>query len=129
MRALVLKIAINALAIWMATLVVPQVRVNRGSGDLLPFIGTFILIAMIFGVVNAIIKPVVKLFALPLYFVSLGLMAFVINALMLALTAWLAGDFFNIGSFLRGALPAAIIITFVSMILHIILPDGKSKDS
>ncbi|MGL4174090.1 MAG: phage holin family protein [Actinomycetota bacterium] len=128
MRSLILKVGINAVAIWIATMVVDPLRVSRGDGSTIGVIAVFLLLGLIFGVVNTIVKPVVKFFTLPFYFLSLGLVAFVVNALMLSITAGLAGSYFDIGSFWSGALPAAVIVTFVSLILHIVLPDPKDHD-
>jgi putative membrane protein len=126
MRSFAVKVAVNALAIWLATLVVPKLNVSRGDGSVLRLVLVLLFIGLLFGVVNAVIKPVVKLLTLPAYFLTLGLVAFVVNALMLALTAGLAGSYFDVGSFWTGALPAAVIVTLVSLILNAILPDAKS---
>ncbi len=126
MKSFVIKVVVNALAIWVATLVVPQLHVSRGDGSAVRAILVLLMIGLIFGVVNAVIKPVVRLLALPFYILTLGLLAFVVNALMLALTAGLAGGYFDVGSFWTGALPAAVIVTLVSLVLSAILPDGKT---
>jgi putative membrane protein len=127
MKPFAIKVAVNAVAIWVATLVVPQLHVSRGDGTAIRVVLMLLLIGLIFGVVNAVIKPVVRLLALPFYFLTLGLIAFVVNALMLALTAGLAGKYFDVGSFWSGALPAAVIVTLVSLALSAMLPDGKPK--
>ncbi|MGL5857505.1 MAG: phage holin family protein [Angustibacter sp.] len=125
MRSFAIKVGVNALAIWIATLVVPELKVARGDGTIVQLVLVLLLIGLIFGLVNAVIKPVVKVLALPFYVLTLGLVAFVVNALMLAITAGLAGDYFDIGSFWSGALPAAVIVTFVSLILGALVPDHR----
>ncbi len=123
MKAILLRLATNSFAIWVATLVIPQLQVNGDSAT--QRIITLIVIGAIFGVLNTFLKPVIKLLALPFYVFSLGLISFVVNAGLLSLTAYLAGDLFEVGSFISGALPAAILISFVSFVTHLFLPDSK----
>jgi putative membrane protein len=88
---------------------------------------TLILVALLFGVVNVVVKPVVKLLAFPLFILTLGLITLVINALMLLLTSWLAGKFdltFHVEGF-GTALLGALIISIVAWALHVVLPDDE----
>jgi putative membrane protein len=124
---LIIKIVVNAVAIWVATAVVPGVEVSEGDATLGRKIVTLLIVGAIFGVVNAVIKPIVKLFAFPFYILSLGLFAFVVNALMLMLVSWLAEQLnisFHIDDFFWSALAAAVVVTFVSMVLNLVLPDN-----
>ncbi len=128
MKSIAIKVVVNALAIWVATLVVPQVGVTGTvvSNQAL----TLLVVGALFGVVNAIIKPVVKLFSLPFYILTLGLFAFVVNALMLKLVEWLSeplGIGFSAGPFFWSTIGAAVVVTFVSMLLNVVLPDGRKK--
>jgi putative membrane protein len=122
---LIVKIVVNAVAIWVATAVVPGVEV---SGDGLGrTIITLLVVGAIFGVVNALIKPIVKLFSFPFYLLTLGLFAFVVNAFMLQIVSWLSGKLnisFHIDDFFWSALGAAVVVTFVSMVLNLVVPDG-----
>jgi uncharacterized membrane protein YvlD (DUF360 family) len=77
---LIIKIVVNAVAIWVATAIVPGVVVSDGNADLGRKIVTLLVVGALFGVVNALIKPTVKLFALPFYILTLGLFAFIVNA-------------------------------------------------
>ena len=125
MRAIITKVVINALAIWVATLVIPDVSVE--GGGLGKEIGSLVVVAVIFGLINTFIKPVVKFFSFPFYILTLGLFAFVINALMLELVDWLSdkiGISFETGPFFWSTLGAAVVVTFVSMILNVFVPDG-----
>jgi len=79
MRSVLVKIAVNAVAIWVAAAVVPGVDVS-GAGTA-KTIATLAVVGALFGLVNAFIKPVVKLFSFPFYILTLGLFAFVVNAL------------------------------------------------
>jgi putative membrane protein len=86
---------------------------------------TLVLVALIFGVVNFVVKPLVKLLSLPVLILSLGLFTLVINALMLLLTSWLA-DVVDLSFHVDGfwtALLGGLIISIVSWALNMILPD------
>jgi putative membrane protein len=83
-------------------------------------------VGALFGLINTFIKPVVKLFTLPLYLLTLGLISFVVNALMLKIVEWLSGKIgisFDAGPFFWSTLGAAVVVTFVAMILHVATPD------
>ena len=125
MRSIITKVVINAVAIWIATLVVPDVSVGE-DGGLGHRILSLLVVGALFGVVNAFIKPVVKLFTLPLYLLTLGLMTFVVNALMLKIVEWLSdriGISFEAGPFFWSTLGAAVVVTFVSLILNVTVRD------
>jgi putative membrane protein len=124
-RSIITKVVINAFAIWIATLVIPAVSV--GGGSVGHRVLSLVVVGALFGLINTFIKPVVKLFTLPLYILSLGLISFVVNALMLKIVEWLSGKIgitFDAGPFFWATIGAAVVITFVSMILHVIIPDG-----
>ena len=127
MQSFLVKVLVNGVAIWVATLVVPGLGVSGAADEDLPNqILTFLVIGLLFGIVNAVVKPVVKLLTLPLYVVSLGLFAFVVNALMLQLTAWVSQATpltFEVDDFFWSAVLGAVVVTFVSMILNLLVPD------
>ncbi|WP_043265256.1 phage holin family protein [Streptomyces sp. CT34] len=86
---------------------------------------TLVLVALIFGLVNFIVKPVVKLLSFPLFILTLGLITLVVNALMLLLTSWLAGKAhlaFHVDGFWT-ALVGGVIVSIVAWAMHVILPD------
>ncbi|MFC9650178.1 MULTISPECIES: phage holin family protein [unclassified Streptomyces] len=88
---------------------------------------TLVLVALLFGLINFIVKPVVQLLTLPLFILTLGLITLVINALMLLLTSWLA-DTLDLGFHVEGfwtAVLGGLIISIVSWALNVVLPDGK----
>jgi putative membrane protein len=111
---------VNALALLAAAFVVPGVRLSASGGS--PGTNewvTLALVALIFGVINAIIRPIVVLFTLPLTIVTLGLFIFVVNALMLLLTSRIARAFdlgFRVDGF-GAALLGALVISVVGIIL------------
>ena len=128
MKSIVIKILVNGVALWVAAFVLKGIRFGGDGAALSKQVVTILVVAVIFGLINALIKPVLKFFALPFIIVTLGLFSLVINALMLQLTSWFAGKFnlaFQVDHFFWDAVLGAIIITFVSMILHLILPDGE----
>lgn len=120
MRKLILKLLINALALLAAAEIVSGITLSRNILDLT-------IVALIFGLVNILIKPLVKLFALPLFLLTLGLITFVVNALMLLLTAALSSSL-SIHGFWP-ALWGSIIISIVSMVLsHLFKKEIKRTD-
>ncbi len=87
---------------------------------------TLILVALVFGLVNWLVKPVVKLLTFPLFILTLGLITLVVNALMLLLTSWLAGELdlsFHVEGFWTAVL-GGLIISVVSWALNVVLPDN-----
>jgi putative membrane protein len=114
-------VGVNALALAAATWLLDDIRVT-GDNEAL----TLVLVALIFGVVNAVVAPVVKLFSLPFIILTFGLLIFVINALMLLLTEWLANQFglgFHVDGFWTAVL-GAIIVSIASWALELVLPEG-----
>ncbi|GGU27422.1 hypothetical protein GCM10010274_12570 [Streptomyces lavendofoliae] len=88
---------------------------------------TLVLVALVFGIVNVLVKPVVKLLTLPLFILTLGLFTLVVNALMLLLTSWLADKLdlsFHVEGFWTAVL-GGLIISVVSWAMNVVLPDGK----
>lgn len=86
---------------------------------------TLVLVALLFGLVNFFVKPVVRLLTLPLFILTLGLITLVINALMLLLTSWLADQFdlnFHVEGFWTAVL-GGLIISVVSWAMNVVLPD------
>ena len=115
MKNFVIRLLVNALALSAAAWWVPGIQMSDGFLDVL-------WIALVFGLVNAILKPVLKLLALPLLFVTLGLFTFVINAALLMLTAHLVDGFAVDGW--GAALVGAVAVSVVSVVLGMILRDG-----
>jgi putative membrane protein len=130
MRRFVVQVTINALALWVAGWVLPGMDIGaasivkedvagtQGSASILNTILAYLFIGLIFGVVNALIKPVVKLLSLPVTLLTLGLFTIVINAAMLWLTAWVSTFTpiqLTINDFFWTAILAALIISALSM--------------
>jgi putative membrane protein len=117
------RLLINAAALWVATQIVSGVSF---SGGLLPFLG----VALVFGVLNASIRPLAKIMTFPLIIVTFGLFALVINGLMLWLTSSLSSAL-GLGFHVSGFWPAfwgALVVSLVSAILSLVLADVKRLD-
>ncbi|MFF7410259.1 phage holin family protein [Streptomyces lydicus] len=123
MKHFLVKTIANAAALAVAIWLLKDITLtgeNTGRKIL-----TLILVALIFGLVNFLVKPVVKLLSFPLFILTLGLITLVVNALMLLLTSWLAGKAdlaFHVAGFWP-ALLGGVIISIVSWAMHVILPD------
>ncbi len=123
MKGFVIKTLINAAAIWVAAWIVSGITLT--GDDWKHKTLTVVAVALVFGVVNWLIKPVVQLFSLPLFILTLGLFTFVVNALMLWLTSW-ASDKLDLDFHVDGfwaALFGALIISLVSWGLSLALDD------
>ena len=120
----VIWVLVNALALATATALLGGIELTGDTTT--DQVVTLILVALIFGVVNAVIAPVVKLLSLPFILLTLGLLLIVINALMLLLTEWISGLFdlgFEVDGFWTAVL-GAIIISIAGWVLNLVLPDG-----
>jgi putative membrane protein len=114
---------VNAAALWVATVIVPGVSYSGGP---LPLLG----VALVFGVVNAVIRPVAKILTFPIIILTLGIFALVINGLMLMLTSALSsalGLGFHVSGF-WAAFWGALVVSFVSTILSLFIRDSRSED-
>ncbi|WP_374967759.1 phage holin family protein [Terrabacter sp. BE26] len=119
-----LQTVINAVALWVAAWAIPGITFGGGSST--QEVKTVVIVALIFGILNFFIKPILKLITLPLIILTLGLFVFIVNALVLQLTSWLAGRFdlaFHVEHFFWDAVFGGLIITFVSMLLSLIKTD------
>jgi putative membrane protein len=122
----VVRVLINGVAIWLATLLLSGLTVVGGDSTA-QHVGVILLVALIFGIVNAVVKPVVALLSLPLYVLTLGLFTLVVNALMLMLTAWIterANWGLRVDDFWT-ALVGGLIIAVVSFVLSVLMPRGR----
>ncbi|MFJ1748940.1 phage holin family protein [Streptomyces sp. NPDC088116] len=125
MKNFVVKTLANAIALAVAIWLIADITLTGGTTGKKAL--TLVLVALIFGLVNFIVKPVVKLLTLPLFILTLGLITLVVNALMLLLTSWLADTLdlsFHVDGFWAAVL-GGLIISIVSWALNIVLPDDK----
>jgi putative membrane protein len=126
---LLLRILIPAAALGIAHLLVSGIELTGSSG--LSKAGTLIVVALIFGVVNAVIKPIVKTVGCLFYVLTLGLIGLVVNGLLLWLCSWVAGEL-SVPFHITGFWPAfwgAIIVGIVGWLLNLIFdertPEGQ----
>jgi len=114
MVKLLIRVAINAVAIWLAALIVNGITLTGSVVQVL-------LVVIVFGLINALIKPFIKLISAPLIIVTLGLFTLLINAFLLLLTSWLTSALDVDG--LWPAILGALIISVVSWLLSLFLDD------
>lgn len=129
MLAFLIRAALTGVALWVVTQIVPGVNIVGGDTTL-ERVGVIFVIALIFGLVNAFIKPVVQLLSIPLYIVTLGLFHVVVNALMLWITAWITDRTAKhwglyIADFWWDAIWAAIVLSLVSWVLSLVVRDAR----
>ncbi len=120
----VLRILINALALWLTTLIVAGVTVVPFQpGGTLETVLTYLLVALVFGLVNGIVGNFIRIVAFPLYILTLGLIALVVNGLLLLLVAWissLTGFGLVVENFWWGVL-GALVLGLISWLIGILL--------
>ena len=124
---LIVRLLATAVALAVAAWLVDGISVGPGTDTERAL--TLLGVAVIFGLVNAIVRPIVRLISLPLFIVTLGLFTFVVNALMLLLTAWI-GDQFDLAFEVNGfwsALLGALVVSIVTFILNLLLPDRYER--
>ncbi len=126
MGAFLLRAALTGFALWVVTLLVGGIKFVGGDTTL-QRVGIIFVVGVIFGLVNAFIKPVVQLLSIPLYILTLGLIHIVINALMLWITAWITEHTTHWGLYIDHfwwtAIWAAILLSIVSWLLGIVTRD------
>jgi len=127
MKSFALRVLVNGVALWVTAIFVKGIHLADGATTTTSQIITILWVALIFGLLNAVIKPILTILSLPVIVLTLGLFTLIVNAAMLELTSWFAGQFsldFHVDHFFWDAVLGSIIITIVSMILNAVLPDG-----
>ena len=121
----VIGIIVSAIALGIAAWVVPGILLSGHSTA--SKAGTLIVVAVIFGVINTVLKPIIKTLGCGLYVLTLGLVAIIVNGLLLWLVSYVAGDLslpFHITGFVP-AVEGALIVGVVSWVLHLVLGDDR----
>ncbi|MEJ1107202.1 MULTISPECIES: phage holin family protein [unclassified Kribbella] len=124
---LIIRLFANAVALAVAAWIVSGITLEGATAG--RRVLTLLIVAAIFGIVNAVVKPILEWLSCLAIALTLGLFLFVINAAMLLLTSWITGKLdvqFHVDGF-WSALFGAVIISVVGILLNIVLPD-KSKD-
>ena len=125
--ASLIRVVVVAVALWIAVVLVPGI--DLAAGTTVTRIGTLVAVAVIFGLVNAVVKPIVKVLGCAFYILTLGLFALVVNALMFMLVGWLAGKL-GLPFYVAGFGPAffgAIVVGVVAFVLHVAIPDRLDR--
>jgi len=118
-------VLVNALALAAAAWLLSGITLTAATEG--SRVGTLVLVALVFGVVNAVVRPVVKLLSLPFIILTLGLLIFVINAFMLLLTSWLStqlGLGFHVDGFWAAVL-GGLVVMVATWILEALLPGER----
>ncbi|MFM2385054.1 MAG: hypothetical protein RL166_928 [Actinomycetota bacterium] len=104
MKRFLVGTAINSLGLWLVTTLIPAIKISAwGGADVWNMVISYVVVGMIFGLVTAIISPVIKVLAFPIYILTFGLISVVINGAMFLLVAylssWVKADIFSISGF------------------------------
>jgi putative membrane protein len=132
MKRFLVRLLINAVALWLTTLIVVGVRVEPfAPGDTTAVLLTYLLVAFIFGIVNGVIGNFVRIVAFPVYILTLGLIALVVNGLLLLLVSAISGLLgfgLHVDGFWWGVL-GALVLGFISWFIGILLRPivGRSR--
>ena len=127
--AFLVRVVVVAVALWVATLLVTGIDLIAGTRS--AQVGTLVGVALIFGLVNATLKPLIKTLGCAFYVLTLGLFGLVVNALLFMLVGYLAGRL-GLPFIVAGFGPAfwgAIVVTIVSWALHLLIPDRIAQRS
>jgi len=123
MEKIIVRWVINAIALWAAVTIVPGIHIQTQGNWWLAILG----LALIFGLMNAIVRPIIEMLTCPLIVLTLGLGTLLINTLLFWLTG-LIGEKFGIGFTVDGFWPAflgALVVTVVSVVLTFLIPDKR----
>ncbi len=131
---LAIRLVISAIALFVTTLIPPLKITLTGpsegvfSTSTLTKVGTLLLVAAIFGIVNAVLRPIIKTIGCWAYVLTLGLVAIVVNGALFMLTSYLAellGLPFNVDKFFPGAVIGALLVGVISWLLNMLVPDRE----
>ncbi|MER5456737.1 phage holin family protein [Micromonospora sp. NPDC002389] len=122
LKGLLIRVGATAVAFWLATVIIPGISLNTDSfGET---VLTLVLVAVIFGVVNGVLQPIIKTVGCGFYLLTLGLIALVVNGLLFLLTGWIADQVglpFDVDGFWPAAVLGALFVGIVTWILGAIL--------
>jgi len=126
---ILIRLAITAVALWIATLVFSGITL--GGGRTVVKIATLVGVAIIFGIVNAVLRPIIKTLGCGLYVLTLGLFALVVNGALFMLVSYLSGKLglaFHVDHFWPTAVFGALLVGIVSWALNAVVPDKGNRD-
>jgi putative membrane protein len=129
MRKFLLSTVINAIALWMTTILVAGVTIVPEGQKTPGYLVTLIVTAIIFGVINGTVGTVIRFLAFPLYILTLGILALIVNALLLMLVSWFGTVFhygLHVANFGAGFW-GAIVLSIIAWVLGLILRPASNK--
>lgn len=127
MGPFLIRVLVFSVAVWVAAWIVPGIDLISGD-DVVEQVLTAGAVGLVFAALDTVVRPILFVLSLPLILLTLGLFIFVLNAVMLWFTAWVSqqlGLEFIVQEFWWDAILGALVITVVSMILNLVLPDGR----
>ncbi|KXK62614.1 phage holin family protein [Micromonospora fluostatini] len=122
LKGLLIRLGSTVVALWLATLVIPGIDLPAASTT--ETVVTLVLVSVIFGVVNAVLQPIIKVVGCGFYLLTLGLIALVVNGLLFLLTGWIAGQVglpFEVDGFWPAAVLGALFVGVVTWVLGALL--------
>ena len=122
---IIIRLVITAVSLWIATLLISGIELTADTwvGQIV----TLLAVAVIFGLVNAVLRPIIKVIGCGFYILTLGLIAIVVNGLLFMLTSWIADQFdlpFHVDDFWPSAVLGALLVGVISWLLNALVPDG-----
>jgi putative membrane protein len=123
---IIIRLIISAVALWVSTLIIHGIQL--GGTSLPQKIGTLLAVAVIFGIVNAILRPIIKTVGCAFYVLTLGLIALVVNGALFLLTSWIAEQLhlpFSVDRFWPTAVLGALLVGVISWFLNLFVPDRE----
>lgn len=128
MRAILVAILANGLGLVAAAWLIPGITLGGSTWQEVTV--TAVLVAVVLGLVNALVKPVVKFLSFPLIILTLGLFSLVINAAMLMLTSWACGKLglpFHVDGFFWAAILGGVVLSIITMIVNAVVPERQPR--
>ena len=130
MKNFLVKTGINAVALWIAAIVVPGITLAESDKSTGSKVLSIIIVALVFALINVVVKPIAHFFSFPLIVLTLGLFTFIVNAFMLQILSWLSdplGLAFHVDHFFWAAILGALVVSFISMLVNMLLPDNLEQ--
>jgi putative membrane protein len=124
---LIVRLAVSAFSLWLSTLLLKGITVEGTAGRK---VLTLVLVAALFGIINAVLRPIIKAIGCWAYLLTLGLISLVVNGALLMLTSYVAGKIdlgFHVDKFWPTAVLGALFIGVISWVINLIIPDRKDK--
>ena len=124
---LIVRLAVSAFALWLTTLLFKGITVEGTAGRK---VLTLVLVAALFGIINAVLRPIIKAIGCWAYLLTLGLISLVVNGALLMLTSYLADKLnlsFHVDKFWPTAVLGALVIGVISWLINLVIPDRNDR--